>query len=88
MPSSYRLLLRALSRWKEIWDALHARLEAEQKRSIGFTKYGVELWWVARKVLELAHAGDVQSRYMAGTPTDSVRELHEFIEKYAEYKNR
>ncbi|CAO2648149.1 Nn.00g090710.m01.CDS01 [Neocucurbitaria sp. VM-36] len=87
VSSSYRLLLRALSRWKEIWDAWYARRDAEQKKAIGFTKYGVELWWVARKVLELAHVGDIHSRYMAGTPTDSVRELHEFIEKYAKYKD-
>lgn len=77
-----------MGRWKEIWDALHAKREVEQRRSIGFIRYGVELWWVARKALELAHAGDVGSRYMTGTPTDSVGELHEFIRTYANCKVR
>jgi hypothetical protein len=59
--------------------------ELEQEGSIGFTKYGVELWWVAGKVLELVHSGDTRSRYLAAVPTDSLRDLHEFIKDYANH---
>jgi hypothetical protein len=81
LSSSYCLLSRALSRWKQLWDVN----ETETKGSIGFTKYGIELWWVARKVLELVHSGDTRSHYLAAIPTDSLRDLHEFIKDYANH---
>jgi hypothetical protein len=81
-PSSYRDLLRATKRWKELWDTLHTKHEAERKKSLGFVKHGLEMWWVTCKVLELAHAGDSQSRYMEVSPTDSLIELHSFLKQY------
>ncbi|CAN9107951.1 unnamed protein product [Alternaria alternata] len=81
-PSSYRDLLRATKRWKELWDTLHTKREAERKKSLGFVKHGLEMWWVTCKVLELAHAGDSQSRYMEVSPTDSLIELHSFLKQY------
>ncbi len=88
VPSSHADLLRATNRWKELWDALHTRREVEHRPSLGFVKHGLEMWWVTSKVLELANAGDVQSRYMALGPTDSLSELHEFIKRYAECGDR
>lgn len=83
MPPASCVLLRALSRWKELWDDLHTTDEAGKKKAIGFTKHGAELWWVTCKVLELARSGGTNSRYLIGVPTDSLRELHEFIKQYA-----
>lgn len=48
-----------------------------------FTKIGVELWWLAKKVLELAQSGDVVCRYMSGVPTNSLKDLHELIQTHA-----
>jgi len=76
-------LTRATKRWKELWDALHAKREAEEQRLLGFVKHGLEIWWVTCKYLELAHTGDVQSRYMALAPKDSLVHLHDFLKRYA-----
>jgi hypothetical protein len=46
------------------------------------------MWWVTCKALELAHAGDLQSRYMVVSPTDSLVELHEFIIQYGDFVDR
>jgi hypothetical protein len=57
-------------------------------RPIGFSKYGLELWWLAQRILELSNRRtgdtDTQSRYMRSKPTDSLEELHDFIWRYAE----
>jgi hypothetical protein len=56
----------------------------ENKRPIGFAKYGLELWWLAQRILELSQHGDARSEYMKCRPTDSLKELHDFIQQYAE----
>jgi hypothetical protein len=54
------------------------------RRPIGFAKYSLELWWLAQRILELAQSGDMRSSYMKCRPTDSLKELHHFIQQYAE----
>jgi hypothetical protein len=88
IPSACGNLLRATKRWKELWDAIHARRGSEEGKALGFVKHGLEMWWVTCKVLELAHAGGMQSRYMHGGPTDSLAELHEFLKQYASCVDR
>ncbi|KAF2443315.1 hypothetical protein P171DRAFT_432596 [Karstenula rhodostoma CBS 690.94] len=82
--SSYTTLLRATDRWKELHNLVYARNNASETQLVGFVKYSVELWWLARKLLELAHAGKEGCRYLTGTPTDSRRDLREFVESYAQ----
>ncbi|KAF2846230.1 hypothetical protein T440DRAFT_501970 [Plenodomus tracheiphilus IPT5] len=84
MPSTHDVLLRATDRWKDLWELVQSRNNAEKRRPIGFTKYGLELWWLAQKILKLAQREDTQSPYMTSKPTDSLKELHEFIQRYAE----
>jgi hypothetical protein len=55
-----------------------------KRRLVGFTKYCLELWQLAQKILEVAHQGNVESAYMVIKPTDSLKELHSFIERYLE----
>jgi hypothetical protein len=81
---TYHALFRATTRWKELWEYVYARDRLNEMRLIGFTKYGLELWWLVRKILEKAQFGDLQSRYMSTSPTDSLKELHEFIQQYAD----
>ncbi|KAK7180393.1 hypothetical protein PSPO01_13550 [Paraphaeosphaeria sporulosa] len=80
--SSYTALLRATNRWKELYDVVYAHSNISETQLVGFVKYSVELWWLARKLLELAHTGKDKSRYLAGTPTDSRRDLRNFVERY------
>jgi hypothetical protein len=55
-----------------------------EMRPIGFVKYGLELWWLVRKILEAAQADDLQSQYLSNGPTDSLKELHDFIRQNME----
>jgi hypothetical protein len=84
MPSTYPVLLRATNRWKELWYHVYSKDLLDNKRLIGFTRYGLELWWLAQKILELTLHGEVESSYMASGPTDSLEELHGFIQKYVD----
>jgi hypothetical protein len=88
IPSTYQVLSRATARWKEVWHHLYSRDTSSNKSLVGFTKYGLELWWLAQKILEIAQSGNMQSSYMASGPTDSLKELHEFIRQYAETQTR
>ncbi|KAH7414562.1 hypothetical protein DE146DRAFT_640672 [Phaeosphaeria sp. MPI-PUGE-AT-0046c] len=83
LSSTSSALLRATARWKEIWHEVKAKENAAGKASVGFAKYGLELWWLAQKILESGRSGDTQSAYMSGTVTDSLDQLHEFIRRYA-----
>ncbi|KAH7128488.1 hypothetical protein B0J11DRAFT_459120 [Dendryphion nanum] len=82
--SSYLILLRATNRWREVWEKVKSRQTREQLPPFGFTKYGLELWWLAQKILELAQSNDSESKYMSGAPTNSLQELHEFIRLHGE----
>ncbi|KAF2831592.1 hypothetical protein CC86DRAFT_283308, partial [Ophiobolus disseminans] len=82
-PSTHQVLLRATSRWKGLWHLVQTRAVSSRKRPIGFEKYGLELWWLAVKILELAQSGDTQTQYMKSTPTDNLKQLHNFIQQHA-----
>jgi hypothetical protein len=73
-----------MNRWKEVWDHIYCRDGMNEKRLIGFTKYGLELWWLAQKILEVAMGGGGASAYMTGCPSDSLTELHDFIRQHAD----
>jgi hypothetical protein len=82
--STFQVLLRATNRWKEVWHLVSSREVSSGGHLVGFAKYGLELWWLTQKILKLAQLNDAQSRYMISRPTDSLEELHDFIQLYAE----
>ncbi|KAF1829634.1 hypothetical protein BDW02DRAFT_138470 [Decorospora gaudefroyi] len=84
VSSTFPRLLRATNRWKEVWHIVSSREVSSGGRLVGFAKYGLELWWLTQKILELAQREDTQFRYMVNRPTDSLKELHDFIQRYAE----
>jgi hypothetical protein len=80
--SSIQGVLRgALSQWKELWHIVNSGNTAERSL-VGFAKYALELWWLAQKILEVSQSGDERSPYMTSTPTDSLKELHDFISRH------
>jgi hypothetical protein len=81
LPSTYKALQRATDRWKELWDYAQEQYVGNT-RLIGFAKYGLELWWLAHKILEVAQREDAESSYMTHGPTDSLQELHDFIQRH------
>lgn len=84
ISSTFSTLSRATTRWKEVWHHVAAREVESGGRFVGFAKYGLELWWLTAKILELAQREDKESRYMMCRPTDSLEELHDFIQRYAD----
>jgi hypothetical protein len=88
IPSTHKVLSRAIARWEELWHHLYSRDVSSKSSLIGFTKYGLELWWLAQKILEVAQSGDTRSSYMTSVPTDSLKELHEFIQQHANTRSR
>jgi hypothetical protein len=88
MPSTHHVLLRATVRWKEIWHQFYNRDVSADTQLVGFTKYGLELWWLAQKILDVSQHEDSQSLYIASGTTDSLKELHDFINQYADKRVR
>ncbi|PSN60739.1 hypothetical protein BS50DRAFT_197300 [Corynespora cassiicola Philippines] len=86
VPTLYEVLTRALRRWREAWDIVTKRHGIDQSFPRGFMVNSPELWWLAQKVLDLAKCGDSQSRYMQGIATDSLEDLHRFIQLYGTRK--
>jgi hypothetical protein len=84
LQSTHQIFFRATSRWKELWEHVHTRDKMGEMRPIGFVKYGLELWWLVRKILDAAQADDLQSQYLSNGPTDSLKELHDFIRQNME----
>jgi hypothetical protein len=82
ISATYEVLLRAINRWKDLWDNSHARDMPSKRRLAGFTKYCLELWQLAHKILEVAQDRNPESAYMMHKPTDSLKELHSFIQHY------
>lgn len=80
----YQPLLRATTRWKEVWEAVQDRHGSDQGQFVGFTKYGPELCWLAQKLLQLTQSADLSCRYMKAIPSNSLKELHELIKLYAD----
>jgi len=83
ISSTFLSLIRTLDRWKVLWDIVFPKHQEENPLMGGFTKIGVEIWWLAKKILELAHTGNVKCRYMSGLPTDELEDIHELIKTYA-----
>ncbi|KAH3952579.1 hypothetical protein HBI56_145540 [Parastagonospora nodorum] len=83
LPSTYQVLRRATERWKELWDRVQLR-DANRRSYVGFAKYGLELWWLARKVVEVSRLEGDRGAYMTSGPSDSLQELHGFIRQYSE----
>jgi hypothetical protein len=81
LSSTYASLHRATDRWKELWDYVQER-DGCRTQLIGFAKYGLELWWLARKLLEVAQRGEIGTAYIMNGPTDSLGELHDFIRQH------
>lgn len=73
--------MRATDRWKELWQETRCRPVVERPL-VGVANYALELWWLGQKILEVAQRDSQQTSYLTGTPTNTLIELHNFIQKY------
>ena len=84
-PATVEVILRALERWKNMWDVVSKNGEDGFVSHKGFERHAVEYWWLARTLLKIEQSGVQSCRYMQPTPSDSAKDLHDFILKYKDY---
>lgn len=48
----------------------------------GFTTHAVELWWLTRTIVKVHQSGESSCRFTQFVPSDSVKDLNDFIRKY------
>lgn len=82
LPATQRSLMRALSRWELMWEAVRGRMDPETFKKSGMVRYNTELCWAAKKIIKVAITGDRSSAYMQKVGHDSLVELHEFVRQY------
>ncbi|PSN73800.1 hypothetical protein BS50DRAFT_614831 [Corynespora cassiicola Philippines] len=75
-------ILRALDRWKDLWDLANKDEEDGLLLQKGFEKHAVEYWWLARTVVKIGQLGDQSCRYMQPIPSDSAKDLNDFVRMY------
>ncbi|GKT41309.1 uncharacterized protein ColSpa_01490 [Colletotrichum spaethianum] len=82
LPASAHALLRATSRWENMWESIRSRMDPAAFEKIGMARYNSELCWAARTIIRVAISGDKSSAYMQKVGHDSLVQLHEFVRQY------
>lgn len=78
--SNAHILLRALNRWKMLWDAMMPRVSAEQRQWMGVTKFAPEVAWLTEKIIEVNGIKEAKGlAYLQRVPGYNLRAVHELI---------
>lgn len=75
-------ILSATDRWRVLWECVADRDGGDYLRQVGLIRHAPEVWWLTRAIVKASQLGNISCRYMDPTPTESVKHLHEFIDKY------
>ncbi|PVH72467.1 hypothetical protein DL98DRAFT_610666 [Cadophora sp. DSE1049] len=78
-------ILRAVDRWKSLWDVVSQDSEGRSMSHKGFERHAIEYWWLARTLLKVGQSEDQSCRYMQCIPSDSAKDLHDFVCRYKDY---
>ncbi|KAF2849811.1 hypothetical protein T440DRAFT_468877 [Plenodomus tracheiphilus IPT5] len=79
------VLLGATDRWKILWNIVSQNYEDGVPPHRGFERHAADYWWLVRMFVKVGKSGDLSCRYMHPTPSDSVKDLHDFVSKYKHY---
>jgi hypothetical protein len=79
------VMLHAVDRWKHLWDVVSQDGKDGFVTHKGFERHAAEYWWLARTLLKVVQAGDQSCRYMQPIPSDSAKDLHDFVRRYKDY---
>ena len=73
-------LLRALDRWKTLWDAATVRIAPDQRRWLGVERNSPGLALLSRRIIEVngTEAGRA-SKYLQRIPKHDFSDIHGFI---------
>ncbi|OIW32849.1 hypothetical protein CONLIGDRAFT_569909 [Coniochaeta ligniaria NRRL 30616] len=79
MPTSAPGLLRAISRWRELWEAVAAQRDHETLQMTAMARYCGEFCCLVQKIVEASGSGKDLPPYLEAAAHDSVAEIHSFI---------
>lgn len=82
LSATDKIILRAASRWETLWNYMTTRLEEQGTQLKGFNRHASELSWFIRLLIKVETLELSESRYMQLVPTDSISDLHSFLQKY------
>lgn len=77
-------VMRALHRWRALWDDAVEALNSSRKRAPGTVKNGTELALLTTKIVEFGGRDEAvrDSPYLQGIVREDTADFHEFIKKY------
>lgn len=77
-------VMRALQRWKALWDDAVKALTSSRKKAPGTVKNVTELARLATKIVEVGGRAEAMrdSPYLQGIPREDTADIHDFIRKY------
>ncbi|KAH8802999.1 fungal-specific transcription factor domain-containing protein [Xylogone sp. PMI_703] len=75
-------ILRATDTWKVFWDTVTKSEDFKLHRQTALGRHATEFWWLTRTILKVGQLRDQSCRYMNIAPTETVKDLHDFICKY------
>jgi hypothetical protein len=79
MPTSAPGILRAISRWQELWEAVAAQVDDDSFQMTAMARYCGEFCCLVKKIVEVSASGEKLPPYLKATAHDSVAEIHSFI---------
>lgn len=80
LPVNGPAIIRAISRWYELWEMTKSRMDPEEFRKSGLLRHLGGLAWLAHRMLELQLSGARQAATSTrSVGSASVAELHHLV---------
>lgn len=79
MPTSALGILRAILRWRELWEAVVAQTDHDSLQMTAMARYCGEFCCLVQKIVEVSASGKSLPPYLKAAAHDSVAEIHSFI---------
>lgn len=80
LPAMGPALLRATSRWFEIWEATIKRLGPDKVLVGGLSRHSASLAWLAQGCIQISLRPGPQCDYLRKIGQASLEELHELVQ--------
>lgn len=79
MPVTSSAILRAISRWQELWEGQTARADEDRVEMTAMARHCSEFGCLVQKVVEASVSGRKPPPYLDNVAHDSVDELYNLI---------
>ena len=76
-------LLRALDRWKSLWDRAIESVAPNKRQWLGVARHAPEVAWLSRRIIEVSMAAQSKElTYLYRVTTYDLKNFHDFIREY------